>query len=234
MVVVLNMMDLARKKGITINVEELEKKLGVPVVKTVASRGLGTDVLMETIENALRCQTRSIAPCYSREVEKRIKELMDILPEDFPIVANKRFTAIKAIEGETLAADKFISEHDLAFKQELDRLRQEISALRDAPAYESVRKQEQKGTKSHSETRQTILHGHANRRNRHKRNHKRIRKRKCGNQGVRWIHYSFPQRESTERPENPQKYGARREKCCLNEITANIQDMCSCKKWNGN
>jgi len=63
---------------------------------------------------------------------------MDILPEDFPVVANKRFTAIKAIEGEMLAADKFISEHNLAFKRELDRLRQEISALRDAPAYEVI------------------------------------------------------------------------------------------------
>ncbi|HNT01799.1 MAG TPA: ferrous iron transport protein B, partial [Candidatus Saccharicenans sp.] len=138
MVVVLNMIDLARKKGITINPEELEKKLGVPVVKTVATRGFGTDNLMATIENALKLKIRPTAPHYSREVEKRIAEVMDILPEDFPVVANKRFTAIKAIEGETLAVDKFISEHNLAFKRELDRLRQEISALRDAPAYEVI------------------------------------------------------------------------------------------------
>ena len=138
MIVVLNMMDLARKKGIVINVEEVERKLGVPVVKTVATRGFGTDNLMATIEKALKLKIRPTGPHYSREVEKRIVEVMDILPEDFPVVANKRFTAIKAIEGEMLAVDKFISEHNLAFKRELDRRRQEISALRDAPAYEVI------------------------------------------------------------------------------------------------
>jgi len=138
MIVVLNMMDLARKKGIVINVEEVERKLGVPVVKTVATRGFGTDNLMATIEKALKLKIRPTGPHYSREVEKRIAEVMDILPEDFPVVANKRFTAIKAIEGEMLAVDKFISEHNLAFKRELDRRRQEISALRDAPAYEVI------------------------------------------------------------------------------------------------
>jgi len=138
MIVVLNMIDLAKEKGLVINFEQLERKLSVPVVKTVATRGFGTDNLMATIENALKLKIRPTPPRYSREVEKRIAELMDILPEDFPLVANKRFTAIKAIEGEMLAADKFISEHNLAFKRELDRLRQEISALRDAPAYEVI------------------------------------------------------------------------------------------------
>ncbi|MBC7361014.1 MAG: ferrous iron transport protein B [Candidatus Aminicenantes bacterium] len=138
MVVVLNMMDLAEKKGMKIDVEELEKKLGVPVIKTVAIHGLGTKELMINIERAVSSGKAPQAIKYSREVEKRVQQLMEIFPEDFPIVANKRFTAIKAIEAETLAVDKFFLENNRAFKQELDRIRKEISNLREAPAYEVI------------------------------------------------------------------------------------------------
>lgn len=138
MIVVLNMMDLAEKKGMKIEVEELEKKLGVPVIKTVAIHGLGLKELMLGIEKAVEAKKAPQGIKYSREVEKRVQQLMAILPEDFPIVANKRFTAIKCIEAETLAVDRFFLENNRAFKKELDRLRKEISELRDAPAYEVI------------------------------------------------------------------------------------------------
>ena len=44
-VIALNMMDLARSKGIAIDVERLAARLGVPVVPLVASRGEGIDTL---------------------------------------------------------------------------------------------------------------------------------------------------------------------------------------------
>jgi ferrous iron transport protein B len=138
MVVVLNMMDLAGKKGIKINVAELEKKLGVPVVRTVAIHGLGTKELMDCVEEALPSAKIPQAPKFSREVEKRVRQLVEILPNDFPIVANKRFTAIKAIEAEPLAFDKFLLENNRSFKEELDRIRKEMSELREAPAYEVI------------------------------------------------------------------------------------------------
>jgi ferrous iron transport protein B len=138
MVTVLNMMDLTEKKGMKIDAEELERELGVPVVKTVAIHGLGTKELMDCVEKVLWTDKRPEAKKFSREVEKRIQKLMDILPERFPIVANKRFTAITAIEAETLATDKFFLESNRNFKHELDQIRKEISKLREAPAYEVI------------------------------------------------------------------------------------------------
>lgn len=137
MIVVLNMMDLAEKKGMIIDVEELQQKLGVPVIKCIAIRGLGTTELMNTAERVLKEDIRPRAIKFSVEVERRIKKLEEVLPEDFPVVANRRFTAIKAIESETLAVDKFFTENP-EFKGRLDRIRQEISALREAPAYEVI------------------------------------------------------------------------------------------------
>ncbi|MGQ9801148.1 MAG: ferrous iron transport protein B [Candidatus Saccharicenans sp.] len=136
MIVVLNMMDLAEKKGMKIDSAALEEKLGVPVIRTVATRGEGTKELMDQVEIVL---TEGLTPHhlrYSGEVENRIRKLTERLPADFPIIANPRFTAIRAIEAEALAVDKFFMENNPEFKAGLDRLRQEISALREAPAYE--------------------------------------------------------------------------------------------------
>lgn len=136
MIVVLNMMDLAEKKGMKIDPAALEEKLGVPVIRTVATRGEGTKELMDQVEKVLTERITSHHLRYSGEVESRIKKLTERIPADFPIIANPRFTAIRAIEAETLAVDKFFLENNPEFKAWLDRVRQEISALREAPAYE--------------------------------------------------------------------------------------------------
>ncbi len=136
MVVVLNMMDLAEKKGMKIDIRALEEKLGVPVVKTVATRGEGISELMDRIEETLGQRHLPRHLSYSREVENRIKKLIEMLPEDFPVVANPRFTAIRAIEAETLSVDKFIAENNPQLKSALEKIREELSALRNAPAYE--------------------------------------------------------------------------------------------------
>jgi ferrous iron transport protein B len=138
MIVVLNMMDLAEKKGLVIDTAGLEKRLGVPVVKSVAIRGQGTKELMDCLEEVLEGRKKPSAIKYSSEVEKRIKRTEEMLPSDFPVVANRRFTAIKAIEAETLAVDRFFLENNREFKEKLDQIRRELSSLREAPAYEVI------------------------------------------------------------------------------------------------
>ncbi len=53
MILVLNQWDLARKRGLTIQLDALERTLGVPVIATVGSRGEGIDALREAIEQSL-------------------------------------------------------------------------------------------------------------------------------------------------------------------------------------
>jgi ferrous iron transport protein B len=52
-VLVLNMMDIARKRGIEIDTERLTAELGVPVVQSVAVRRGGTDALLAEIDRLL-------------------------------------------------------------------------------------------------------------------------------------------------------------------------------------
>jgi ferrous iron transport protein B len=49
----LNMMDIARKRGVEIDVEHLSRELGVPVVQSVAVRRGGTDALLGEIDRLL-------------------------------------------------------------------------------------------------------------------------------------------------------------------------------------
>ena len=51
-VVVLNMVDLAEARGLKIDTAALARELGLPVVRTVATRGVGTDELKRLLDDA--------------------------------------------------------------------------------------------------------------------------------------------------------------------------------------
>jgi ferrous iron transport protein B len=71
--IALNQMDMAKKRGVQIDVAKLEKELGVPVVPTVAITGKGLKQLLEkVIENRGR---RARFPRYGREIERKISKL---------------------------------------------------------------------------------------------------------------------------------------------------------------
>ncbi|MDH5754314.1 MAG: ferrous iron transporter B, partial [Candidatus Bathyarchaeota archaeon] len=99
-VVALNQMDMAKKKGITIDHKKLEKILGVPVVPTVATNRTGIYELMEasvdTVEKGIEKRVRL---GYGEEVETRIKKLSKMVSRlqlPYPI----RWVAIKLLEGD--------------------------------------------------------------------------------------------------------------------------------------
>ncbi|HZJ71746.1 MAG TPA: FeoB small GTPase domain-containing protein, partial [Planctomycetota bacterium] len=61
-VVALNMHDIVRKSGMRIDVEALERELGVPVVPVSATRGEGIDQLTAALAQRLRAPIVSEAP----------------------------------------------------------------------------------------------------------------------------------------------------------------------------
>jgi ferrous iron transport protein B len=79
LVVVLNMMDEAYRKGIRLQPTKLSHLLGAPVVNTVASQGRGLTELLETAVEAGQIQVRPVQVVFSRDVEEEIAELSDSL-----------------------------------------------------------------------------------------------------------------------------------------------------------
>lgn len=101
-VLCLNMMDEAVRKGIRIDSAALSRLLGVPVVETVATRGKGIRALFG---EALRVRKRRPAgrpPSQSRDVERVIADLeydlRDRMPVSVPV--SRRLMAVKLLEGD--------------------------------------------------------------------------------------------------------------------------------------
>jgi ferrous iron transport protein B len=100
LVICLNMMDEAAKKGVEIDVGHLSQDLGVPVVATIANRGQGVPELFQTaLKAAKRGETGKIH-FLSLDVERAISELADVfgVPTAAQLGVPQRFLAIKLLE----------------------------------------------------------------------------------------------------------------------------------------
>ncbi|MBN2199157.1 MAG: ferrous iron transport protein B [Candidatus Aminicenantes bacterium] len=139
MIIALNMTDLAEKKGIHVDVRELEAHLGLSVVPTVALHGRGVKELLTKVFEVLgRGGSVPEATPWSKDVESRILHLEEALSHGFPLTVNKRFTAVKMIEAEDLSFNRLLSETQPRLKAVLDRVRKEIGEARGRPAYEVI------------------------------------------------------------------------------------------------
>jgi ferrous iron transport protein B len=99
-IIALNQIDVARKKGLQIDIKKLETLLGVPVVPTVAVKGLGIVELLErAIETVEKKQTKRIQVTYGEEVEGKISQLVKIM-KNVHLVYPSRYIAIKLLEGD--------------------------------------------------------------------------------------------------------------------------------------
>jgi len=97
-ILVLNMVDLAKKKGVTIDFLKLEKILKAPVIATVASRGYGlTDIIDKVIEIKEEGTRDYHIPEYGKEIENIINQLSVSLKET-ELPYPKRWVAIKLLE----------------------------------------------------------------------------------------------------------------------------------------
>ncbi|MGQ9530668.1 MAG: FeoB small GTPase domain-containing protein, partial [Candidatus Bathycorpusculaceae bacterium] len=101
MVIALNQMDMAKSKGIQIDVEKLEKLLGIPVIPTVAIKGVGIFQLLEkAIEIAEKGPVeKHVQVRFGEEVEERIAKLTKMV-EGIQFWYPPRYVAIKLLEGD--------------------------------------------------------------------------------------------------------------------------------------
>lgn len=105
MLVAMNMLDVARDRRITIDLEGLAARLGCQVVPLVASRGEGVDRLRVEIDRAASQHlVPSVELGYGPEVEDAITALLPALNSlNLEGVPSKRWLAIKLLEGDEAA-----------------------------------------------------------------------------------------------------------------------------------
>jgi ferrous iron transport protein B len=107
-VVALNMMDVADKKGYHIDPYALSEMLGCPVVPIIASKGEGISTLLDVIENTLAkpsCHMPTFS--YPSPVNESVKKLTSLALEQTHQKLNHTLLAIALLEGTTNAIHHF-------------------------------------------------------------------------------------------------------------------------------
>ncbi len=103
MVIALNMMDIVKKRNMTIKIAELSQQLGCPVIPIVASKSEGIGPLKTAIMTEVEKRSMSSAKVdYPQEIQYAIQEMLPIIE---PAV-NGRFlpqwAALKLLEGDEM------------------------------------------------------------------------------------------------------------------------------------
>lgn len=138
MIVALNMIDLSEKKGMAIDSHKLETLLGVPVIPTVATHGRGIKEVLVAALKTLERGWSGFQIGWSKDVEEKVEELERHIPEDFPLIGNKRFTTVKMIEGGELFIDDMLKDMKPPIKTALDEARRDLELMHNAPPYEVI------------------------------------------------------------------------------------------------
>ncbi|GAB4563231.1 MAG: FeoB small GTPase domain-containing protein [Anaerolineae bacterium] len=102
-VVCLNLMDEARRKGIEVDHRALARDLGVPVVPTAARQGEGLGLLIRTvadvIEGRVKTRPRRLQPMDER-LRRAVEELTRDLTRAYPGLPNARWIAMRLLDGD--------------------------------------------------------------------------------------------------------------------------------------
>ncbi len=109
-IVALNLIDEANRKGIYIDIEKLYNRLNVPIIPIVAQNGYNVNLLLDQIINIIENKI-SLKPnkiIFNESIEKILKEIEKDLVNIYPELSNfdnLRWIAIRLISG-----DNFIRE----------------------------------------------------------------------------------------------------------------------------
>jgi len=118
--ILLNMWDEAKSRGIEINAQVLSEILGAPILKTVATRKKG----LEKIKDNLQARPpSSISINYPDVIETGISRITPLLPD---ASISKRSLALMLLSGDESLAEWLhtnLSENDI---QQIEKIRQEI------------------------------------------------------------------------------------------------------------
>ena len=122
-ILILNMWDEAKSRGIEIQTQGLSKILGAPVFKTVATRRKGVEKIKENLQAQ---PPSSISMIYPEAIEKGVSRITPLLPE---ALISKRSLALMLLAGDESLAEwlhKNLSKKDIL---QIENIRQETQAL---------------------------------------------------------------------------------------------------------
>lgn len=138
LVLCLNQIDVAKNKGMIIDKEKLEEKLGVPVVFAVATRGEGVYELVSEAVKVATHKPKAKHLKYRRELEEKIDKLKQIIEkENLSLKYPSRWLAIKLLEGD-IEITKIVLEKSKTVVGSAKVIAQELSSSCQDPCFSII------------------------------------------------------------------------------------------------
>jgi len=101
-VLAVNLMDEARRKGIEVDARSLSRDLGIPAIPVTARTGEGIHTLLATVADVIEgdIMTKPLRVEGTQEFQHAISTLVPLIQEIAPGVPNARWLAIRLLDGD--------------------------------------------------------------------------------------------------------------------------------------
>ena len=110
-VVAINLMDEAKRKGLEVDARSLSRDLGVPAVPITARTGEGIHTLLATVADLINGDivTNPMRVEGTPEFQKAVRELVPMIEQMAPGVPNARWLAIRLLDGDAKVQQALMS-----------------------------------------------------------------------------------------------------------------------------
>lgn len=101
-VVAVNLMDEAKRKGLQVDTRSLARDLGVPAIPIVARTGEGLQMLLSTVADVIEgaIATQPLRVSGPPEIQRAVEELSVKITALYPRLPNARWLAIRILDGD--------------------------------------------------------------------------------------------------------------------------------------
>jgi ferrous iron transport protein B len=110
-VVAVNLMDEARRKGLDVDTRSLARDLGIPAVPVIARTGEGIPALLSTVAGVISGEilTQPLRVGGTPEFQSAVKELAAMIEAQVPGIPNARWLAIRLLDGDARVQEALVS-----------------------------------------------------------------------------------------------------------------------------
>lgn len=122
-----NLIDEAKKKGIYIDKEVLEKELGIPVVLTAARNNTGINELLDTLDNVVskKYSYNNKIITYNKEIEDNLSFIEEDLKNAIPYIKS-RWLGMRLIDGDSRIYDSMDSYIEGDYRKYIDEIKSKL------------------------------------------------------------------------------------------------------------
>ncbi len=101
--IALNMMDVAKKRGLKIDHEKLSKLLNVPIVPIIARSGKGRQELLKAVASNVNSEVKPLKISYGVDIDSALDKMEEIINSSEFLIEKylARWTAIKYLENDS-------------------------------------------------------------------------------------------------------------------------------------